>query len=80
MVFNFIDFYFIFSKDIGTLHTLFIILILALIISMGYGIMDGFENYNYPVLHIEKVLQSFKRLSNYLERDMENHGFNDLLR
>lgn len=62
---------------IGSLHGLFIILIPTLIISVGYGIMDGFGNYNYPVLHIEKGLQSFKPLPNYLERDMNNLKFND---
>jgi len=31
---------------IGTLQALFIILIPAIIISMGYGIVNGFENYN----------------------------------
>ena len=59
------------------LHSLFIILIPALIISVGYGIIDGFENYNYPVLHIEKGLKSFKPLPNYLERDIEIAGYND---
>lgn len=69
---------YIMSKIIvGTLQTLFIILIPAIIISMGYGILNGFENYNYPVLHMEKGLQSFKPLPNYLERDMGIKGYND---
>ena len=62
---------------IGTLQGLFIILIPAIIISTGYGIVNGFENYNYPVLHIKKGLQSFKPLPNYLERDMGISGYNE---
>jgi ABC-type transport system involved in multi-copper enzyme maturation permease subunit len=64
---------------IGTLQALFIILIPAIIISMGYGIVSGFENYNYPVIHMDKGFQNFKPLPNYLERDMGIDGINQSL-
>lgn len=71
--------YLISKITVGILHSLFIVLIPALIISFGYGIRDGFENYNYPVLYLEEGVQSFKPLPNYLEEDIEIHGENSSL-
>ncbi|MBU5425830.1 ABC transporter permease subunit [Tissierella pigra] len=68
------------SKTIvGILISLFIIIIPASIISIGYGVIDGFENYNYPVLFMKDTMITFKSLPDYLEKDIETRGYNDSL-
>lgn len=59
---------------IGVLHTLFILLIPVIVISLGLGITGGFDNYNYPVLFLEGGFTSFNPLANTLERDIETFG------
>ena len=68
--------YLISKVIVGTLHALFIILLPVLIISVGMGIIGGFQNYNYPVLYLEEGFQTFKSLPNYIKRDFDNNGWN----
>lgn len=63
----------------GMLQVVFIVIVPALTISIGLGFFDGFKNYNYPVLYLEKGFQTFQPLPNYLQRDFERVGANQSL-
>lgn len=68
---------YIVSKIItGSLYTLFVITVPAILISLVYGLFDGFKNYKYPVLYLKDGFKSLKPLPNYLEFDRTNVGYN----
>ena len=71
---------YILSKVIvGIMYALSVILIPVMIISIGYGIFDGFKNFNYPVLYSRDSFTAFKTINNYVEFDMSNVGYNPSL-
>ncbi len=71
---------YILSKVIvGIMYALSVILIPVMIISIGYGIFDGFKNFNYPVLYSKDSFTAFKTINNYVEFDMSNVGYNPSL-
>src|SRR5699024_5821649 len=61
---------------VGVSYTLFIVFIPVLVISTGFGTIDGFKNYNYPVLYLEDSFQTNKILFNNLKGDFDWHGVN----
>lgn len=68
---------YILSKVIvGIMYSLSVILIPLMVISMGYGIFDGFKNFNYPLLYSKDSFTAFKTINNYVEFDMSNVGYN----
>lgn len=68
--------YIVYKIIIGTLYTTFTVTIPAIIISLGYGLFDGFVNLKYPVLYLKQGFQTLKSLPNYIEFDMGNVGYN----
>ena len=62
---------------VGILYSLFIVLIPALIVLIGFGIVNGFQNYNYPVLYLGEGFKTIEPLPNYLKRDVDEKGGND---
>ena len=68
---------YILSKIIvGVLHSIFVIIIPVLLITIVFGFFDSFENYNYPVLFLQDGFTRFEPIPNHIEFDRENLGFN----
>ena len=61
---------------VGIMYSLSVILVPVMIISIGYGMFGGFNNYNYPVLYSKENFNALKTIHNYVEFDMSNVGFN----
>lgn len=61
---------------VGIMYALSVILIPVVIISIGYGIIDGFTNYNYPVLYSKDSFSALTTIPNYVEYDLSNVGYN----
>lgn len=66
--------YLLSKMTIGVLHTLFIIIIPIIVITLVLGITGGFGNYNYPVLSLEEGFTSLQTIPNYLEQDTNRFG------
>lgn len=61
---------------VGILYSICIVILPALIISVGYGLFDGVKNYNYPVLYLKDGFKTLPSIPNYIEFDIENLGYN----
>lgn len=71
---------YILSKVIvGIMYSISVILIPLMLISIGYGIFDGFKNFNYPVLYSKDSFTALKTINNYVEFDMANVGYNGVV-
>ncbi|GAB6108941.1 ABC transporter permease [Fusibacter bizertensis] len=61
---------------VGIMYALSVILIPVVIISIGYGLSDGFNNYNYPVLYSKDNFSALTTIHNYVEFNLSNVGYN----
>lgn len=60
---------------VGTMYTVAVLVIPMVMISIGYGLFDGFRNLNYPVLFLKDGFTSFVSQANYMEFNLQNFGF-----
>lgn len=60
---------------VGTMYTVAVLGIPMVMISIGYGLFDGFKNIDYPVLFLKDGFTSFVSQPNYMEFNLENFGF-----
>lgn len=68
--------YIISKVIVGSMYAFSVILIPVMIISIGYGMLDGFSNYNYPVLYSKDNFSALKTINNYVAFDLSNVGYN----
>ena len=51
------------------------IIIPAIIISLILGLVNGFEDFDYPILYLKNTMTTFKTIPNYLDSVKEEIGF-----